>query len=85
MGRNSPVHYYQHGGRVANTLVIVLSALSPTSCCWARVFNRAMAAHFDATMKHKYFRCKNNNDIVPRIPTPPGFKHVGTEIYFDRL
>eukprot|EP00752_Nemacystus_decipiens_P002420 g2281.t1 len=50
-----------------------------------RVFNRAMAAHFDATMKHKYFRSRNNNDIVTRIPTPPGFKHVGTEIYFDRF
>eukprot|EP00903_Cladosiphon_okamuranus_P009617 g9153.t1 len=50
-----------------------------------RVFNHAMAAQFDATMKHKYFRCKNNNDIVTRVPTPPGFKHVGTEIYFDRF
>ncbi|CAM9276656.1 unnamed protein product [Ectocarpus sp. 12 AP-2014] len=36
-------------------------------------------------LKDKYFRCRNNNDIVTRIPLPPGYKHVGTEIYVDRL
>ncbi|CAM9248043.1 unnamed protein product [Scytosiphon promiscuus] len=54
-----------------------------------RVFDHAAAALFDATVNHgthmkdKYFRCRNNNDIVPRAP--PGFQHVGTEIYLDRF
>lgn len=49
-----------------------------------------MAKVFDATlnygtaMKDKYFRCRNNNDIVPRV-TPPPYRHVGNEIYLDRL
>lgn len=54
------------------------------------MFDGALAAHFDARMnygtalKDKYFRCKNNNDIVPRI-VPFPYTHVGTEIYLDRL
>ncbi|CAN0311378.1 unnamed protein product [Pylaiella littoralis] len=53
-----------------------------------RVFDNAAAANFDQTMnfgilmKEKYFRCRNNNDIVTRVP--PTYKHVGTEIYLDR-
>lgn len=55
-----------------------------------RVFDGKMAKVFDATvnygtaMKDKYFRCRNNNDIVPRV-TPPPYRHVGKEIYLDRL
>ncbi|CAM9965189.1 unnamed protein product, partial [Hapterophycus canaliculatus] len=30
------------------------------------------------------FRCRNNNDIVPRVPPSP-YEHIGHEIYFDRL
>lgn len=53
------------------------------------VFDSDAAADFDAKMnhgtpmKHKYFRCRNNNDIVPRVPLT--MTHVGTEIYLDRL
>lgn len=49
-----------------------------------------MAGSFDAKLnlgvplKSKYFRARNNNDIVTRLPAPPLFEHVGTEIYFNR-
>ncbi|CAM9545693.1 unnamed protein product [Laminaria digitata] len=49
-----------------------------------------LAAKFDSKLNHgtllkdKYFRCRNNNDIVPRI-VPLPYAHVGTEIYLDRL
>ena len=48
----------------------------------ARIFDATV--NHGATMKSKYFRCRNNNDIVPRVP---GFffRHVGKEIYLDRL
>ncbi|CAM9368027.1 unnamed protein product [Hapterophycus canaliculatus] len=54
-----------------------------------RVFDPDAAVFFDAMVNHgtpmkdKYFRCRNNNDIVPRLP--PTFQHVGTEIYLDRF
>ncbi|CAM9523218.1 unnamed protein product [Ascophyllum nodosum] len=56
-----------------------------------RVFNRQIAAFFDCSdncgtaLKEKYFRCRNNNDVVPRVPFTPPYKHVGTEIYLDRF
>ncbi|CAM9893130.1 unnamed protein product [Ectocarpus fasciculatus] len=55
-----------------------------------RVFDSEVADIFDSKtnhgtrMKDKYFRCRNNNDIVARIPPSP-YKHVGTEVYFDRF
>ncbi|CAB1117639.1 unnamed protein product [Ectocarpus sp. CCAP 1310/34] len=55
-----------------------------------RVFGENMADRFNAKMndgtrmKDKYFRCRNNNDLVTRGPLRP-YKHVGTEIYFDRF
>eukprot|EP00904_Undaria_pinnatifida_P008931 jgi/Undpi1/5168/HiC_scaffold_19.g08519.m1 len=54
-----------------------------------RIFNQDCAKHFDAKINHgvalkdKNFRCRNNNDIVTRVPPFP-YKHVGTEIYLDR-
>lgn len=57
---------------------------------YPRVFDAEVADIFDATvnygtaMKYKCFRLRNNNDIVARVPPLP-YKHVGTEIYFDRL
>lgn len=53
-----------------------------------RVLNAHLAKNFDKAMnsgtpmKDKYFRCRNNNDVVSRVP--PTFVHVGTEIYLDR-
>eukprot|EP00904_Undaria_pinnatifida_P008926 jgi/Undpi1/5163/HiC_scaffold_19.g08514.m1 len=55
-----------------------------------RIFDEVSAKHFDSKINHgvalkdKYFRSRNNNDIVPRVPASP-FIHVGTEIYLDRL
>ena len=55
-----------------------------------RVFDGALATRFDSNLNHgtllkeKSFRCRNNNDIVPRI-VPLPYTHVGTEIYLDRL
>ncbi|CAM9812177.1 unnamed protein product [Ascophyllum nodosum] len=52
-----------------------------------RVFNGPLAKEFDANsiqLKDKCFRCRNNNDIVPRMP-PYHYTNVGTEIYVDRL
>lgn len=54
------------------------------------VFDTEVAEIFDATENHgtkmmdKFFRSRNNNDIVTRVPPLP-YKHVGKEIYFDRL
>lgn len=54
-----------------------------------RVFESKAAASFDSKVNHgtamrdKYFRCRNNNDIVTRVPA--SLTHVGTEIYLDRL
>ena len=54
------------------------------------MFDTDVADIFDATVNHatpmkdKFFRCKNNNDIVTSIPPRP-YKHVGKEVYFDRL
>ena len=54
------------------------------------VFDTGVADSFDGTVNHgtkmkdKFFRSRNNNDIVPRVPPLP-YQHVGTEIYFDRL
>lgn len=47
----------------------------------AKIFDEKISD--GSPMKDKYFRCRNNNDIVTRIP--PGYAHVGTEVYFDRL
>ncbi|CAN0019599.1 unnamed protein product [Scytosiphon promiscuus] len=47
----------------------------------AEEFNNMM--NHGTPMKDKFFRCTNNNDIVPRLP--PGFYHAGTEIYLDRF
>ena len=58
--------------------------------CVYRVFDGSLATHFDSNLNHgallkdKYFRCRNNNDVVPRI-VPAPYTHVGTEIYLDRL
>ncbi|CAM9248116.1 unnamed protein product [Scytosiphon promiscuus] len=55
-----------------------------------KVFDTDVADLFDAkdnygtALKDKCFRCRNNNDIVPRVPPFP-YKHVGHEIYFDRF
>ncbi|CAN0092157.1 unnamed protein product, partial [Ectocarpus fasciculatus] len=54
-----------------------------------KLLGRSAAAGFDARLndgtplKDKYFRCRNNNDVVTRVP--PGYNHVGTEIYLDRF
>eukprot|EP00904_Undaria_pinnatifida_P002282 jgi/Undpi1/12054/HiC_scaffold_4.g01753.m2 len=54
-----------------------------------RVFDGQLSKHFDekinhgTAMKDKHFRCRNNNDIVPRM-VPPPFEHAGTEVYLDR-
>ncbi|CAN0223723.1 unnamed protein product [Ectocarpus sp. 6 AP-2014] len=56
-----------------------------------RLFDPSAAAGFDSRMndgtplKDKYFRCRNNNDVVTRVPPPPSYEHVGTEIYLDRF
>ncbi|CAM9380631.1 unnamed protein product [Laminaria digitata] len=55
-----------------------------------RVFDRDSAWQYDSKLNHgtplkdKHFRCRNNNDIVTRVPPFP-YEHVGTEIYLDRF
>lgn len=67
----------------------VRAFFSPFDCS-CRVFDGEFAPHFDSKLNHgtplkdKYFRCRNNNDVVPRM-VPPPYTHVGTEIYLDRL
>lgn len=69
----------------------LFSPQTPTPFVFHRVFDDAAAGYFDQKMNHgtklmdKYFRCKNNNDVVTRIPPWNPYTHVGTEIYLDRL
>jgi triacylglycerol lipase len=48
-----------------------------------RTGDPAFAAWFDGLMRARMFRFVNNNDIVPHVPLPPLYKHVGTFLYFD--
>lgn len=48
-----------------------------------RTGNPVFAAWFDGLMKARMFRFVNNNDIVPHVPLPPLYKHVGTFLHFD--
>jgi len=34
-------------------------------------------------MKECAFRFVDDEDIVTKIPLPPGYSHVGTEYFFD--
>lgn len=48
-----------------------------------RICDRALATAHDAALKARTFRFINNNDIVPRVPIEPFFRHVGNVKYFD--
>lgn len=56
---------------------------------WGRVFDTELGRIFDDKMNYgkkleaKCFRVRNNNDAVTRVPFAH-YRHVGTEIYFDR-
>lgn len=48
----------------------------------ARIFDEKM--NYGKKLEAKCFRIRNNNDAVTRVPFV-SYRHVGTEIYFDRL
>lgn len=58
--------------------------------CWDRVFSKPLADMWDEyvndgiPMKEKYFRCRNNNDIVCTLPLG-NYQAVGTEVNLNRL
>ena len=50
-----------------------------------RVGDKAFTDNYDSKMKECTFRFVHDEDIVPKIPSFfQGYKHVGTECYFDR-
>jgi hypothetical protein len=51
-----------------------------------RVFDAAAADHYQRTLGNRTFRIENNADVVAKVPPEAvGFKHVGTNLYFDHL
>ncbi len=49
-----------------------------------RVGDSAFAANFDRKMKRFTFRFVDDQDIITKVPLPPGYSHVGNEYFFDR-
>jgi triacylglycerol lipase len=49
-----------------------------------RIGNREFSSVFNQSLKSRYFRIVNNNDVVTRIPPQIfGYSHAGTLKYFD--
>jgi len=48
-----------------------------------RVGDRQFADNFDSKMKRYAFRFVDDEDLVTKVPFPPGYKHVGNEYFFD--
>ena len=48
-----------------------------------RVGDRDFAKQFDVKMGKSSFRFVNDEDVVTRVPPPPGFKHIGKMCFFD--
>ncbi len=46
-----------------------------------RVFTTACAEMYDPSVR--CYRIVNNNDVVPHVPTPPVYTHVGEEWFVD--
>ncbi|CAN0234091.1 unnamed protein product [Laminaria digitata] len=57
---------------------------SPRYCDKSTSWALQIGCSLERCTADKYFRCRNNNDIVPRI-VPLPYCHVGTEMYLDRL
>jgi hypothetical protein len=78
------------GGALASVAAASLhyAGLSPELVCTfgePRVFNRILAFQFDRGLKPKMLRFVNNDDIVPEVPLPIRYQHVGQLEYFDWL
>jgi triacylglycerol lipase len=48
-----------------------------------RVGDKDFADNFNTKMKGQVFRFVNDADIVPRVPTPPAFKHTEAVCFLD--
>lgn len=48
-----------------------------------RVGDRDFAKLFDVKMPRSAFRFVNDEDVVTRVPPPPGYKHIGKMCFFD--
>ena len=48
-----------------------------------RVGDRDFARQFDKKMGQSSFRFVNDEDVVTRVPPPPGYKHIGKMCFFD--
>jgi hypothetical protein len=58
--------------------IAILSSKEKFSYAGDQIFAQSL----DKGMKERFFRCVNNNDVVPRIPSLK-FSHVGKQLYFD--
>lgn len=48
-----------------------------------RIVDRAMAAHLQDGFP--LFRVVNNNDLIPRLPPPPLYRHIASTHYLDSV
>ncbi|HOW35677.1 MAG TPA: lipase family protein [Candidatus Omnitrophota bacterium] len=48
-----------------------------------RVGDKQFADNFDRKMKRHAFRLVDDEDIVTKIPIPPGYRHIGTEYFIN--
>ncbi|NTV28996.1 MAG: lipase family protein [Candidatus Omnitrophica bacterium] len=48
-----------------------------------RVGDQHFAQEFDVKMQWRAFRFVNDEDLVTRVPPPPGYRHTGAMCFFD--
>ncbi|WP_269134483.1 lipase family protein [Spiractinospora alimapuensis] len=48
-----------------------------------RTCDQALADAYDEAFAGRMFRFVNNNDVVPRVPPEPVYRHVAVEKYID--
>lgn len=84
--RNLFVAGHSLGAALATLSMWHLRKMKPVGYTYGqpRVFDYEGAYMFDMEFGNRLYRCRNNNDVVTRVPPGTRFKHVGQLIYFNR-
>ena len=74
------------GAALATLAMWTLQKLKPVGYTFGqpRIFDFAGAHAFGMELGNRLYRCRNNNDVVTRVPPGTRFQHVGQLIYFNR-